>query len=130
VRAARLAGGQAVQGGRLGTAGGWGFMAGPGQRGMHRVDVPGQGQVLAGEAARVVGGQAHVHAVVDVEPLRVVVVPLRMEGDLGHEAEGLVEIGKAEAAADGQAPSSSCQCGSSSRLARRVEASSLSMPSC
>ena len=29
---------------------------------MHRVDVPGQGQVLAGEATRVVGGQAHVHA--------------------------------------------------------------------
>ena len=44
----------------------------------------------------VVGGQAHVEAVIDIEPFRVVVERLGLEGDAAHIRHGIAEIAEFE----------------------------------
>ena len=50
------------------------------------------------------GGQQDVDAVVDVEPLGMVIELFRRQGDAGHPAKRRVEIGEAEGLDDGVAP--------------------------
>src|SRR5262245_52981190 len=55
-----------------------------------------QRDVLFGDAAGIVRGERDGDAVVDVEPFGVMVVLVGVERRVGHEAEGLVEIGELE----------------------------------
>jgi hypothetical protein len=47
-----------------------------------------------------VGREADLDPVVEVEPLGVVLAPLGLERDPGHEAEGLAEVAEGEPARD------------------------------
>lgn len=57
-----------------------------------RVHRAGHVDVLHRNTFHVMRGQRHAHLVVDVEPFWVMVAPLRHEGDLGYEAEGLGKV--------------------------------------
>src|SRR5580698_1487191 len=63
----------------------------------------GELDVELGEAAGVMGRQRHFDIFVDVEPLGVMVELFRHQRGAGHEAEGLIEIGKDEFLGDGVA---------------------------
>jgi len=57
--------------------------------------------ILDGEFDVIVGGPGDLHAVIDVEPLGVVVLLLGVKGDRVHPLPGLVEISKKECFLDG-----------------------------
>ena len=59
--------------------------------------------VEVGQAAGIVGGECHVHRLVDIEPLRMVVHFFRDQRRARHEAEGLVEVLEHEFLRDGVA---------------------------
>ena len=60
------------------------------------VEFGGEFEIPRGDAAGVMGGEVNGHAVVNVEPLGVVVHGLGYEGGAGHEAEGVDEVGELE----------------------------------
>jgi hypothetical protein len=64
------------------------------------IDPLGQSQIEVGEAAAVVGGEVDHHPVPDVAPFGVVVQLFGGQGHLGHEPEGLGEIGEAQFAVE------------------------------
>ena len=70
---------------------------------IHRL---GELDVALGQAAGVVGRQGDVNGLIDVEPFGMVIEFFRNQRRTGHEAEGLVEIGKNEFPGDGVAPRS------------------------
>src|SRR3954468_20749097 len=61
------------------------------------VDGRGEGDVALAQAARIMGAERDIDAVVDIEPFGMVILLLGEERDPAHEAEGGVEIGEFEA---------------------------------
>ena len=59
-----------------------------------RVDEVCQQDVTFRKTLHVVGAEGDADAVVDVEPLRVVIHLVCLEGDSSHETKGLVEVGE------------------------------------
>src|SRR5712692_2762729 len=60
----------------------------------------GELEIERGDSPGVVGDEVHGDAIVDVAPLGMVVQPLGLGGDRGHELEGLREIREDEAAVE------------------------------
>lgn len=77
----------------------WGFSCGSHEGGL--VDEGGKSDVALGETATLVGAERDLNLVVDIEPLRMMVHLLRLQGHSGHEAKGLIEVFKEELFIDG-----------------------------
>ena len=63
----------------------------------------GELDVELGQAAGIVGRKRHLYIFVDVEPFGMMIELFRHQRGAGHEAEGLIEIGKDELFGDGVA---------------------------
>src|SRR5690606_38555225 len=57
-------------------------------------------EIERGQAASIMGAQAHLHGLVDIRPFGMMVELFRRERGARHEAEGLAEIAEGESARD------------------------------